>query len=100
MVEKKSMENQNIIKNGHSEDDSSDTSKPVNSKNLRDNLELASKLLKFPGLLVLKRRVSAKIKCCGYFLHPLDDRYGTSSETLGPADNVVETWAKNCSKAL
>ena len=85
------MENQNIIKNGHSEDDTSDTSKPVNSKNLRDNLELASKLLKFPGLLVLKRRVSAKIKCCAYFLYALDDRYGTSSGTLRPADNFVET---------
>ena len=52
IVKKKSMENQNIIKNGHSEDDTSDNSKPVNPKNLRNNLELPSKLLKFPGLLV------------------------------------------------
>ena len=48
----------------------------------------------------MKRRISAKIKCCGYFSHPLDDRHGTSPEALGPADTVAETRAKNCSKSL
>ena len=47
----------------------------------------------------LKRRVRAKIKCCGYFLRSLDDRHGTSPEALGPADNVVETRAKKLQQA-
>ena len=33
----------------------------------------------------LKRRVSAKITCCGYFSRPLDNRHGTSPEALGPS---------------
>ena len=32
--------------------------------------------------------------------HPLDDKHGTSPEAIGPADIVVETRAKNCSKPL
>ena len=42
----------------------------------------------------LKRRVSAKIKCCGYFWYFLHDSRGTSPEALGPADIVVETRVK------
>ena len=72
------MENWNIIKNGHSEDNTSDTSKPGDFNILGDRLRLSPKLLKIPGLLVLKRKVSVKIKSCGYFLHSLDDRHGTS----------------------
>ena len=34
----------------------------------------------------LKKRVRAKIKCCGYFSHPLDYRHETSPETLRPTD--------------
>ena len=100
VFEKKSLENWNIIKNGHSEDYTSDTSKPGNFNGLGGNLKLPPKLLKFPALLVLKRRVSAKIQCCSYFSHPLDDRHGTSPEALGPAGIVVKTRAKNCSKVL
>ena len=48
----------------------------------------------------MKRRVSAKIKCCGYFSHPLYDRHGMTPDILGPTDIVVETQAKNCSKSL
>ena len=47
----------------------------------------------------LKRRVSAKINCCGYFSRSLDDRHGTSPEALGPADIVVETRAKKLQQA-
>ena len=35
-----------------------------------------------------------------YFTYPLDDRHETIPEALGPADIVVETRAKNCSKVL
>ena len=97
---KKSLENWNIIKNWHSEHYTSDTSKPGNFNGLRGNLKLPPKLLKFPALLVLTRRVSTKIKCCSYFSHPLDDRHGASPEALGPAGIVVKTRAKNCSKVL
>ena len=31
----------------------------------------------------LKRRISAKIKRCGFFLHPLDDRHRMNSEAFG-----------------
>ena len=48
----------------------------------------------------LKKKVSAKLKCCSSFWYPLDDRDGTCPEALRPADIVVETKAKNCSKSL
>ena len=48
----------------------------------------------------LKRRFSDKIKCCGYFSHLLDDRYGASPEALGSANTIPETRTKICSKAL
>ena len=89
--EKKLMINWNIIKNGHSEDDTYDISKPGHFNSLGGILKLPPKLLKFPGLLVLKRSLSAKIKYCCYFSHPLDDRHGTSHEALGTANIVVET---------
>ena len=50
-----------------------DTSKPGNFSSLRGS---------FYRRVSLNRRVSTKIKHCGYFLHPLDDRHGTSPETL------------------
>ena len=67
---------------------------------LKMGIKLHPKMLKLPGLLVLKRIVNGKVKCCGYFSHPLDDRHRASPEALGPAGIVVETRAKNCTKAL
>ena len=63
---------------------------------LKMGIKLHPKMLKLPGLLVLKRIVSAKIKFCGYFSH----RHRASPEALGPAGIVVEARAKNCTKAL
>ena len=37
-------------------------------------------------------------ECCGYFSHPLDVLKQFLNKVLGPADIVVETWAKNCSE--
>ena len=37
-------------------------------------------------------------KCCGYFPHPLDDRYRANPGSLRQTDTSVETRAKNCSK--
>ena len=48
----------------------------------------------------LKRRVSAKIKCCGYFSHLSDGKHGTSPEALRPEDIVVENRIKICIKSL
>lgn len=64
-----------------------DTSKPGNFSSLRGS---------FYRRVSLNRRVSTKIKHCGYFSHHLDDRHGASPETLRPADIVQCTGASFC----
>ena len=74
----------------YSKDDTSDTSKPGNFNSLWGNFYYETLPWNW-----LNRRVSAKIKRYGYFSHPLDDRHGTSSEALRPADIVVISNKKN-----
>ena len=66
-MKKKSMENWNVIKNGHSEDYAFDTSEPRNINSLTFwevyNFYYETITLK----VILKRKASAKIKPCGYF---------------------------------
>ena len=89
----RSLENWNI-ENGDSEDETFDTSKPGNFDSLSGNFYYETVTLK-----LIEEGAIAKIKCSSYFSHLLDDRYGTSPEALGPADIVIETQAKNCSKS-
>lgn len=56
---KKLIKNYNIMKTGHGKYGTTDTSKPEHF-----NKKLPPKRLKFPGFLVMMRKVNAKIKCC------------------------------------
>ena len=78
----------------YSEDDTFDNSKSVNFNNLRGYF-----FYKRLPWNRLKWRVSGKIEGCVYFVHPLDDKHETSPEALRPADIVVASRAKNCSKS-
>ena len=60
----------------YSEDDTFDTSKPGNFGSLSGNFYYETVTVK-----LIEEGVIAKIKCCGYFSHLLDDRYGTSNSS-------------------
>ena len=47
-------------------------------------------------------KTSYQIKWCGYFSHPLEDKYGSSSKAQGTGNifEEIETITKNCSGSL
>ena len=69
-----------------------DTSKSRNFNSLRGNFYHDTVTLN-----LIEEEFSAKIKCCSYFSHPLDDWYRSGPETLGPTNTG---YCRNSSEKL
>ena len=51
------------------------------------------------ALKLIEEKNQCHAKYCGYFTHPLDDRYGVIPEAFAPVDIVVGTGVKKLTTA-